>query len=142
MNLKHFQKTYINTYKSKNNFDKSCSYCGKIFSTGNYRRIFCSDECREKYFPDRIPNNKWLKLRFEVLKRDNFTCQYCGRNVVDDKIKLHCDHIIPVSKNGTDELDNLITSCMECNLGKSDILLEKQQEFYLKVILEKIGRKK
>jgi len=44
-----------------------------------------------------------------------------------DNCKLHIDHIIPRSKGGTDEPFNLITSCVECNLGKTDILLEKRQ---------------
>jgi 5-methylcytosine-specific restriction endonuclease McrA len=74
-------------------------------------------------------NNKWFKLRFEAFKRDNFTCQYCGRNVREDKIKLHCDHIIPRNKGGLNIPNNLITSCKECNLGKGDVLLE---EHYLK----------
>ena len=60
------------------------------------------------------------KLRFKVLKRDNFTCQYCGKNARE--VKLHIDHIIPVSKGGSTKLSNLITSCIECNLGKSNTI--------------------
>lgn len=58
------------------------------------------------------------KLRFEVLKRDSFTCQYCGGKAPE--VLLHIDHIEPVSKGGTNDLLNLITSCVECNAGKSD----------------------
>lgn len=58
------------------------------------------------------------KLRFEVFKRDSFTCQYCGRKAPD--ILLHVDHIEPVAKGGTNDLLNLITSCFDCNSGKSD----------------------
>lgn len=58
------------------------------------------------------------KLRFEIFKRDLFTCQYCGNN--PPKVILEIDHIIPVSKNGTTEIDNLITSCFDCNRGKGD----------------------
>ncbi len=56
------------------------------------------------------------KLRFEVFKRDSFTCQYCGRKAPD--IVLHIEHITPVSKGGKNTLMNLVTSCVECNLGK------------------------
>lgn len=56
------------------------------------------------------------KLRFEVFKRDRFTCQYCGSKAPD--VVLHVDHIDPVSKGGASELVNLITSCAACNLGK------------------------
>ena len=56
------------------------------------------------------------KLRFEVFKRDKFTCQYCGRAAPD--VVLQVDHIKPVSKAGDDDMLNLITSCRDCNAGK------------------------
>jgi hypothetical protein len=61
------------------------------------------------------------KLRFEVFKRDSFTCQYCGRKAPD--VILEVDHIHPVSKGGKNDLLNYITSCVDCNQGKSDRLL-------------------
>lgn len=60
-------------------------------------------------------------LRFEVFKRDSFTCQYCGRQT--PQVILEIDHIIPKSKGGTDDINNLITSCFDCNRGKGDIPL-------------------
>lgn len=59
------------------------------------------------------------RTRFEVFKRDNFCCAYCGRT--PPNVLLVVDHVHPVSKGGTSEMDNLITSCVECNQGKSDI---------------------
>lgn len=56
-------------------------------------------------------------LRFEVFKRDQFTCQYCGAH--PPSVILHCDHIHPVAKGGTNDIDNLITSCITCNQGKA-----------------------
>ena len=61
------------------------------------------------------------KVRFEVFKRDSFTCQYCGQKSPD--VVLHVDHINPVSKGGENEILNLLTSCESCNQGKSDRLL-------------------
>jgi|ERR1700749_1184528 len=61
------------------------------------------------------------KTRFDVFKRDGFKCQYCGRN--PPIVILEVDHIIPVSKNGTDRIDNLVTSCFDCNRGKTNGLL-------------------
>jgi hypothetical protein len=58
------------------------------------------------------------KLRFEVFKRDSFTCQYCGNKAPD--VVLEVDHIDPVSKGGKNSILNLITSCFDCNRGKSD----------------------
>ena len=60
-------------------------------------------------------------IRFEVFKRDHFTCQYCHRKATD--VILQVDHITPVSKGGTNDLMNLVTSCVDCNLGKRDRIL-------------------
>lgn len=72
------------------------------------------------------------KLRFEVFKRDGFTCQYCGRKAPD--VILHVDHIAPVAKGGKNDLLNLVTSCADCNHGKGarelsdDSVVEKQRK--------------
>jgi hypothetical protein len=56
------------------------------------------------------------RLRFEVFKRDSFTCQYCGAKAPD--VILHADHVKPVVDGGPTNALNLITSCEACNLGK------------------------
>jgi hypothetical protein len=61
------------------------------------------------------------RARFEVFKRDAFTCQYCGAH--PPSVVLECDHIIPVSEGGTNDMDNLVTACFPCNRGKADISL-------------------
>lgn len=58
------------------------------------------------------------KLRFEVFKRDGFRCMYCGAH--PPEVVLEVDHIVPVAAGGPDDSDNLITSCFNCNRGKSD----------------------
>jgi len=62
------------------------------------------------------------KRRFEVFKRDLFTCQYCGRRPPD--VVLECDHVTPRCEGGSDDMDNLATSCWECNRGKAGNGLE------------------
>jgi len=57
------------------------------------------------------------KLRFEIFKRDEFMCQYCGSH--PPKAVLHVDHITPVKLGGDNNISNLITSCSICNSGKS-----------------------
>lgn len=69
--------------------------------------------------PDRVALGK--SIRFEVLKRDGFRCQYCGAEAPG--VLLHVDHIEPVSKGGTNDITNLITACEPCNNGKSDRLI-------------------
>lgn len=61
------------------------------------------------------------RTRFEVFKRDRFTCQYCGRT--PPKVILEVDHIQPVAKGGCGDESNLVTACFDCNRGKSDGLL-------------------
>lgn len=70
------------------------------------------------------------KIRLNVMERDNYKCQMCGRTV-DDGVKLHIDHIIPVSKGGSNNMNNLQVLCHECNLAKHD-------RMDLKVTREKI----
>ena len=68
--------------------------------------------------PGRDPS---LRLRYQVLKRDNFSCCQCGASPAKDpSVSLHIDHIIPWSKGGRTTLDNLQTLCSKCNLGKSN----------------------
>lgn len=80
------------------------------------------------------------KTRFEVFKRDAFTCQYCGRTAPD--CVLEVDHIVPVAKGGDNEMINLVTSCFDCNRGKSDREISdtsavKIQQEQIKKIAEK-----
>lgn len=80
------------------------------------------------------------KIRFEVLKRDKFTCQYCGKSAPD--VVLEIDHIKPISKGGNNDIMNLITSCKDCNRGKSNIELSddsvvKKQQVQLQEIAER-----
>ena len=62
------------------------------------------------------------KTRFQVFKRDEFRCCYCGQ--CPPKVVLEVDHIIAVANGGTNQIDNLITSCFDCNRGKGAELLE------------------
>lgn len=63
-------------------------------------------------------------IRFEVFKRDKFSCQYCGQAA--PQVVLHVDHINPVADGGDNDILNLVTSCASCNHGKSDRRLDDQ----------------
>lgn len=56
------------------------------------------------------------KTRFEIFKRDGFTCQYCGAH--PPSVILHVDHIVAVAAGGSNRKDNLVTACEACNQGK------------------------
>lgn len=96
---------------------KKCIICGEEFETNfvkkNYGQKRCIIHLADK--TDR-PN---LRQRFKILKRDNFTCQYCGRK--PPEVILHIDHKKPRSKGGNNNETNLITACSLCNLGKSNL---------------------
>lgn len=63
------------------------------------------------------------KLRYRVLKRDNFKCCACGASPAKDpSVELHIDHIIPWSKGGETVFENLQVLCSKCNIGKSNTL--------------------
>jgi hypothetical protein len=63
------------------------------------------------------------KLRLEVMRRDNFSCKWCGKNHTEDNIKIEIDHIKPYSMGGDDSIDNLQLLCKDCNIAKSNIAL-------------------
>ena len=65
---------------------------------------------------ERKPISK--RIRFEIFKRDRFTCQYCGR--MPPAVTLQVDHVVAVANGGTNSQLNLLTSCADCNSGKSD----------------------
>lgn len=60
------------------------------------------------------------RLRYEILRRDNHACRYCGAAAPD--VKLNVDHVIPTSLGGSDKPNNLVTSCADCNSGKTSSL--------------------
>jgi hypothetical protein len=57
------------------------------------------------------------RLRYEVLRRDDNTCRYCGASAPD--VPLRVDHVMPVALGGTDDPTNLVTACEPCNSGKT-----------------------
>jgi hypothetical protein len=64
-----------------------------------------------------------VRTRFEVFKRDDFTCRYCGKK--SPEVVLEVDHVVPVVEGGSDDAMNLVTSCWACNSGKSSVPLNQ-----------------
>lgn len=58
----------------------------------------------------------WNRLRNLVRNRDKAICYHCKKVASDG----HCDHLIPLSKGGTDAIENLVWSCENCNLSKGN----------------------
>ena len=69
----------------------------------------------------RFFRNDVVLNRVNILKRDDFTCQYCSKR----SSSMTIDHIIPRNKGGKDTWINLVAACGRCNTKKGDSLLEK-----------------
>lgn len=63
----------------------------------------------------KVPYNKVELSRKNVMRRDNFTCQYCG-----SRNSLTIDHVMPKSRGGLDTWENLTTACVGCNNTKGN----------------------
>lgn len=59
------------------------------------------------------------RLRYEVLRRDDFTCRYCGASAPEAKLVV--DHVTPTTLGGEDVPENLVAACVDCNAGKSSV---------------------
>lgn len=70
---------------------------------------------------DRPSAEVWSIIRARIFERDNYTCQYCGAHGV----KLECDHVMPVSRGGSNSDTNLLTACLKCNRSKRAKTLEE-----------------
>ena len=139
--FENIAKVWIKSGKQPSRRDMNNSAISKI-SSGSYERTFKSWNNALKEFVDfanqtdyelneiETSTNKKdrgnrdinLRLRFNVMKRDNFKCCMCGASPAKDpNVELHIDHIVPWSKGGETTIDNLQTLCSKCNLGKSDL---------------------
>ena len=94
----------------------------------NFEDVFACLESVSRTYVDKKTYNMLAKtergflsdsLRYDVLNRDNFKCVICGAEA-SQGAHLHIDHIIPISKGGKTEYNNLQTLCERCNIGKSD----------------------
>ena len=60
------------------------------------------------------------RIRFEILKRDNHTCRYCGASAPEATLTV--DHVLPLALGGTDQPNNLVAACKDCNeIGRAHV---------------------
>jgi hypothetical protein len=69
----------------------------------------------------RLPEKDWWPLRNYILERDNYVCRYCG----DSPARMCADHVVPLSRGGSNDEDNLVACCLPCNSSKCDRLLDE-----------------
>lgn len=114
---------------------KKCQSCHRLLKDCRIKRKFCSSFCAYTTYKNK--NYKTSKIsqytitRFDIFKRDDFRCIYCGKSSIEDNIKLEIDHLIP--RNGVnyrleyEDISKLITSCVQCNKEKSNNNLTQEQ---------------
>jgi len=113
-----------------------CSFClgkGEVPPSRvvEYYDVWIRDSMHREYpVPAVIINTHHIKHHFRkvnfsklnVFKRDNFTCQYCGKHVGNDELTL--DHVVPRSiwkgPGTTTCWHNVVTCCIKCNRKKND----------------------
>ena len=117
------------THYNQKFFEMECLDCGhKYMANGCDVWLRKCPACQTKSTPkskSRAASTRVIsdKLRYQVLKRDNFKCCACGASPAKDpSVELHIDHIVPWSKGGETVIENLQTLWSKCNLGKSDML--------------------
>lgn len=81
------------------------------------------------------------KVRYQVLQRDNSTCQRCGKTPKDG-VKLEADHKIPVEWGGSTDIDNLWTLCNLCNNGKKHFFADFDADVMAEVMKQRSGWQK
>jgi hypothetical protein len=105
-----------------------CVNCQTIYDAINGRQKYCEACSFRKRVRLRVHKSgrtrRLLKLRFTILIKFKFTCQYCGRRAPD--VILHIDHVIPKSRGGTNSMGNYTVACADCNIGKGDCLLSNK----------------
>lgn len=74
----------------------------------------------------RLPDREWWPLRGLVFQRDGYVCTYCK----DEDGPFQIDHIVPVTRGGSNEPDNLCVACKPCNSSKGDRLLSEWRGRY------------
>ena len=93
--------------------EKYCESCGRVFDDLNFKLCpYCGSQLATRQGRENIPR----QLRHQVFQRDGYRCRECGAS--NDETVLEIDHIVPVARGGTNDIENLQTLCRECNRMK------------------------
>ena len=128
---------YIKKGRGNIRYEKTCVVCGEQYESKSNQSKYCSNRCRRIYgFNSYKPHKR--KDLVALIKRDGLKCQLCNEDIDMSRIGLFgvsIDHIVPRSKGGTDELENLrLTHCI-CNAlrgadeEKNEIDLEELEKY-------------
>ncbi len=113
--VKNFDPNEYPEEYNKDEIEQSCTVFGHICPV-----FFVNEPFTETTEMRRISRYIPRAIMFRVVRRDNSTCQICGKHLLDNEIEF--DHIIPLSKGGSTEENNIQVTCFDCNRGKSSKL--------------------
>lgn len=125
------------TFKTEEEANKHFQQCPsflrgyKVIKTDNVKQSIKESKSKRKQFNS--------KERMAVYSKDKGRCQICGRFVSYDEYTI--DHIIPLSKGGTNDMYNLQCTCKVCNLIKQDILPEDLMDKLTEIIMYQMTKK-
>lgn len=118
------QKNYIKT-AYKVNVQTGCFSYDYNYIENRYNQLAdINFECTLRMYHSK--NQRKLatrELREKIMKRDNYTCQLCGK-YMPDEVGLQVDHITPIAKGGKTVASNLRVLCSKCNGSKSDKMMD------------------
>lgn len=87
------------------------------------------------------------QLRTFILERNGFSCQLCGAGPGDPdpfdvtrRVRLHIDHVTPISQGGSDDPSNLRVVCSACNAGRSNIETPSETALNLIARIRRVSR--
>lgn len=127
MLLKHpFSKFSLSTYQKRfGSWVEALLAFEKYIKMSKSERVKLEREevnSRKKKLRRRKSREISYYTRYTILQRDNYSCRACGRSPANERgVKLHIDHIKPISKGGGNSEENLQTLCEKCNLGKGSL---------------------
>jgi hypothetical protein len=93
--------------------DMGCTVFGHVCPV-----FFISEEVTETSEHRRRGRYIPFHIKIRVVRRDNYTCQICGKHLLDNEVEF--DHVIPISKGGSSEEHNIRLTCYRCNQDKND----------------------
>jgi hypothetical protein len=96
---------------SEEELEMSCEIFGHLCPV-----FFVNEPLTETLEQRRIGRHIPTKMKMRIARRDNYSCQVCGKHLKDDELEF--DHLIPISKGGSSEEHNLRSVCYDCNRRK------------------------
>ena len=115
--VKEFDPKKYPYKQSKEVIERSCNVFGHICPV-----FFVNEPFTETKDMRRISRNIPREMMLRIVRRDNYTCQICGKHLKDDELEF--DHKIPFARGGSGEEHHIRLVCRKCNRSKGSKIPE------------------